>query len=358
MFPAGLESRGLNPLILFRADATPAMGTGHVMRCMALAEVLRDRAIDVAFASAALTPSIARRLAAERIEVCPVDPAADDRAEATIAIARALGANAAVVDGYHFGTDWRLALRALGLPILAFQDLDDGMPLHADLVLNAAAAPDDLRWRRAGPSASFLFGPRHVLLRRELRRAMAAPAAAAAARPSILVTFGGADPAGLTLPVTAALVRVLGPAVALDVVIGGSVPDGAGLASRVAALGAQAAVHLDPLEMAPLMTRAGLAVSAAGGTIGELAALGVPALIAIVAENQLAGAAASEAGGWCEAFDARAPGTIEALASRAGVLWADTERRQAMADRTVGLIDAGGADRVADALIGAMQTLW
>lgn len=348
----------MSPLILFRADATPAMGTGHVMRCMALAEVLRDRAIDVVFAAAALTPSIVRRLSAARIEVRPVDPAADDRAGATIAIARTLGANAAVVDGYHFGSDWRLALRSLGVPILAFQDLDDGMPLHADLVLNAAATPDDPKWRRADPTASFLLGPRHVLLRRELRQALASPAAPIAARRSMLVTFGGADPAGLTLPVATALVQALGPAVALDVVIGGSVPDGADLAQRVAALGEQVAAHLDPMAMAPLMTRAGFAVSAAGGTIGELAALGVPALIAIVAENQVAGAAASAAAGWCEAFDARTPGAVAALAARAATLWADTERRQAMAHRTVGLIDAGGGDRVADALIGAMQTLW
>ncbi|HEV2673299.1 MAG TPA: UDP-2,4-diacetamido-2,4,6-trideoxy-beta-L-altropyranose hydrolase [Aliidongia sp.] len=348
----------MTPLILFRADADPTMGTGHVMRCLALAEALRDRDVAVAFACALITPSIARRLAAQRIDVHAVDPAADDQAAATIAIAHSLGANAAVVDGYHLGTGWRLALRSLGIPILAFQDMDDGMALHADLVLNAAAAADDPRWRRASPNATFLFGPRHVLLRGELRRAMAALPTPMADRSSILVTFGGADPAGLTLPVTTALSGVLGPKVPLDVVIGGSVPDGAGLAERVAALGEQVAVHLDPMAMAPLMSRAGLAVSAAGGTVGELAALGVPALIAIVAENQVAGAATSVAHGWCEAFDAREPGAVEALALRAGMLWADVGRRQAMARRTTGLIDAEGADRVVDTLVGAMQTLW
>ncbi|GGF24141.1 UDP-2,4-diacetamido-2,4,6-trideoxy-beta-L-altropyranose hydrolase [Aliidongia dinghuensis] len=346
----------LQPLILFRADATPAMGTGHVMRCLALAEALRDRAIDVAFVAAALTPSIAHRLAAERIDVHPAgDP---DDAAATIALGRTLGANALVVDGYHFSAAWRQAVRSLGVPILAFQDLDDGAPLHADLVLNAAARPEETKWRRAAPAATFLTGPRYVLLRRELRRAVAAPKRPVAARSALLVTFGGADPTGLTLPVTAALAGVLGPEATLDVVIGGSVPNGAGLVDRVAALDPRVSVHLDPIEMAPLMGRAGLAVSAAGGTIGELAALGVPALIAIVAENQVAGAAASAAAGWCEAVDARASGAVATLAARAAALWADAPLRQAMADRTAGLIDAGGVDRVADALVSAMQTLW
>ena len=345
-------------MILFRADATAVMGTGHVMRCLALAEALRDHGLEVAFATAALTPSIERRLAAERIPVWPVDPVADAQAGVTLAIARELGANAIVVDGYHLGADWRLALRAPGVPILAFQDIDDGLPLYADLVLNAAADPADGRWRRAAPDAVFLAGPRHVLLRRELRRAMAAPADPVGARSAILVTFGGADPSGLTLPVTAALDDLLAPEVTLDVVIGGSVPDAAGLALRVAALGERVAIHLDPLEMGPLMNRAGLAVSAAGGTVGELAALGVPALIAIVAENQTAGAAAATADGWCEAFDARGLAAAGAIAARAAVLWADTARREAMARRTVGLVDADGAERVADALIGSLQTLW
>lgn len=346
------------PMILIRADATPAMGTGHIMRCLTLAEALKDRGFDVAFVAADLTPSLERRLAAEQIAVRTIDPATDERAQSTLAEARALGANAIVVDGYHLGADWRLALRVSGLPILAFQDQADGMMLHADLVLNAAADPDDPTWRRAAPEALFLTGPHHVLLRRELRQAMAAPAEPIGARSSILVTFGGADPAGLTLPVTAALDRLLGPTVPLDVVIGGSVPNGGGLALRVAALGDQIAIHLDPPEMGPLIARSGLAVSAAGGTIGELAALGVPALIAIVAENQAAGAAGAVADGWCEAFDARAPGAVEAMAERAATLWADRSRREAMALRTRGLIDADGAERVVDALIGAMQTLW
>jgi len=346
------------PMILIRADATPAMGTGHVMRCLTLAEALRDRGLDVCFVAAELTPSIMRRLETEAVPVRLIDPAADRLAETSLAIARALGANAIVVDGYHLSADWRLALRASGVPILAFQDQDDGVLLHADLVLNAAADPADEKWRRAAPDAKFLTGPRHVLLRRELRRAQAAPAEPIASRSSILLSFGGADPAGLTLPVTAALDRLLGADVALDVVIGGSVPGGAGLALRVAALGDQIAIHLDPPEMGPLMARAGLAVSAAGGTIGELAALGVPALVAIVAENQVAGAAAAVADGWCEVFDARAPDMIEAIATRAAALWADPVRRGAMALRTRGLIDVDGAERVVDALIGAMQTLW
>jgi UDP-2,4-diacetamido-2,4,6-trideoxy-beta-L-altropyranose hydrolase len=344
----------MSAFILFRADATAAMGTGHVMRCLTLAEALRDHGIEAAFACAALTPSIERRLAAEGVAVRPVDVPV----EATLSAARELGANALVVDGYQFDPAWRRELRRAGVPILAFQDMDDGLALHADLVLNAAADPADARWRRAAPEAQFLAGPRYVMLRRELRRAMAASREPIGRRSSVLVTFGGADPAGLTLPATAALDALLPPEVAIDVVIGGSVPDGAELAARVGSLSGRVTGHLDPLEMGPLINRAGLAVSAAGGTIGELAALGVPALIVVVAENQVAGAAASVAGGWCEAFDGRGAAATGLVAGRAAALWADAGLRGRMADRTMGIIDTEGAERVANALIGSLQTIW
>jgi UDP-2,4-diacetamido-2,4,6-trideoxy-beta-L-altropyranose hydrolase len=333
------------------------MGTGHVMRCLALAEELHDRGVRVVFASAELTPSVERRLENERVEIYRIEPAGDQAAEATMAAAKQIDAGALVADGYHLGTAWRLALRTLGRPILAFQDMDDGAPLHADLLLNIAADPGDAHWRAAAPAALFLAGPRYVLLRRELRRASSRPMKGIAERPALLVTLGGADPAGLTLPVATALTRVLGARVRLDVVVGGSVPDGKTLADRVAALGVAVTAHLDPLEMGGLMRRAGLAVSAAGGTIGELAAHGVPALVVTVAENQRAGAAAAEAAGWCEAVDGRSPEVAEMLAARAAALWSDPDRRAAMAACTVGQIDGGGAERVVDALIDAMQTI-
>ncbi|MCT9627610.1 UDP-2,4-diacetamido-2,4,6-trideoxy-beta-L-altropyranose hydrolase, partial [Pseudarthrobacter equi] len=47
-------------------------------------------------------------------------------------------------------------------------------------------------------------------------------------------------------------------------------------------------VVVNPPSVVPLFLGAGLVVSAAGGTIGELVALGLPALSVVVAQNQVA----------------------------------------------------------------------
>jgi spore coat polysaccharide biosynthesis predicted glycosyltransferase SpsG len=101
------------------------------------------------------------------------------------------------------------------------------------------------------------------------------------------------------------------------------------------------------------MRRAGLAVSAAGGTTGELAAFGVPSLIVTVAENQEAGARQAAAAGWCRALDGRLSGAPAQIAAAARALWADLGARRAMADRARGLVDGQGVARVCRALIDA-----
>lgn len=338
---------------LFRADATPAMGTGHMMRCLALAEGLHDLGHACHFLYREATPSIERRLAAEGVATTRIEAQTVDlRAEATLWCAREMRADCLVVDGYQFDEDWRLAARAFERPILAFQDRIDASPLHADLVLNPAADPADASARHAAPEAIWLMGTEHVLLRREMRSAIAKVPLPLEERKSLLVTFGGSDPAGLTLPVLERIAQET-PLPFIEVVIGGSVSRGPELAEKVSALGSFIRVHLDPREMGEIMRRSGLALSAAGSTMGELAALGVPAILAVVAENQEDSASLAASVGWCRSRDARLPGAAKALAEEALDLWQDLPMRREMAGRTIGLVDACGVARVCEALVAA-----
>ncbi len=257
-----------------------------------------------------------------------------------------MGASAVIVDGYHFDEQWRIALRGAGLPVLAFSDPPYAIPPHADIVVDAAGTPAP-----QSDAVERLFGPDFVLLRRELIDAAWQKPLPMAQRPSILVTFGGSDPAGLTLPVTRALIERLGPAVPFDVVVGGGVVNGIDVTTAAQALGSQVTTHIDPPVLGQLMRSAGLAVSAGGNTVGELAAIGVPAIIAVIVRNQEEGAAAAVAGGWAEAIDARVSGAIDRLAEATAVLWADpAERAQRVILARRG-VDAGGSARVAAALL-------
>ncbi|WP_042698674.1 UDP-2,4-diacetamido-2,4,6-trideoxy-beta-L-altropyranose hydrolase [Azospirillum sp. B506] len=342
-------------VILIRADASPTIGTGHVMRCLAVAEALRDQGHEALFVTVESTPAIDRRLTADgfrHVSIAgPVGEAAD--LAATRSLLRREHGSAVMLDGYRFGDAYRAGLHAAGARVLAWDDLGDGTPLHADLVVNAAPQAAALPYDAMAPGALLLLGPGYAPLRREVRLAAQTPRRSTADRPLLLVTFGGSDPLGLTGPGLEALAKERPNGCRIVAVVGGSNPR----AVDVAALGGDGiSVEIDCPRMGALMADSGLAVSAGGGTMGELAALAVPTLLVVTADNQAMASGDAAQLGWSTAVDARdcAPEKAAALiAERALALWQDLRERQRMQDAACALpLDGQGALRIASALTG------
>jgi len=340
------------PVILLRADAGASIGAGHVMRCLALAEALQDMGFAGHFVAAALPEALEERLRASGMAVHRIagQPGSAEDLAATLAVAGAVGAVAVVVDGYSFGAEWRAGLAASGLCVLAFDDAGTGEPLHADLIVNAAPDAAGLPYGVGNPKAVRLLGPAYAPLRREVRAAATAAKAPLAERMALLVTFGGSDPLGLSAPVLARLAPALPPEVRLDVAVGGAAPNAGAVEDAARPFGERVRVHRDTPHMGQLMAEAGLAVSAAGTTTAELAAIGTPAVLVTIADNQDEAARQSEALGWCALVNGRAPDAADRIVAVALALWADPPRRVAMAERLAGIVDGQGAVRIAEAL--------
>lgn len=343
-----------SPLVLIRADASPAIGTGHVMRCLALAEALREEGVESAFCGTVITAALRNRLAAEGFGHHPIDPA-DDAAD-TLRLYRRLEASALVVDSYTLDADWRWQVRQGAAPVLALDDLAD-RPLHADLVWNPSPYAADRPYGRLAPGAVLLPGDEHVLIRREIRALIRGDRPPLAERGRILVTFGGSDPAGLTVPLIKALAPALPTGLMLDVVVGGSNPNLA-CCQAAASRFDNVALHVDTNAMGALIAGCGLAVTAGGGTVAEMAALATPTLLVVVADNQAATAADARARGWAVTMDARGRyrgATATHVGDMAMALWADLPARTRLSHAIAG-IDGQGAPRVAAALLRAIKT--
>jgi len=314
--------------MIVRADATPAMGIGHVMRLLALAEAHVDRGGSVVFAVNADAAAAADALKRRCLPVYLVHSASGSVGDAgeMSALAETTGSDVVVVDGYHFPPEYFANLRERELRAVAVDDTGASRP-EADLVLD----PDD---------------PAFVLLRREFTSLPHRLDPTAGPVRRLLVTFGGSDPARGTAWVLRAL-PVGGPPV-VTAVVGQSYRDDGELdaAARAAATRGYAVELLRGVtDMAALMATVDASVSAAGVTLWELAYMGVPTLAFTVADNQDANAA-TLANRQCIVNGGRlAHCSDEQISRLLARLVGDATLRTDIASRFGRLIDGRGAAR-------------
>lgn len=317
------------PLIVLRADASPAMGGGHVMRCLAIAEVLTAAGARVAFASAAET----------RATVATVD-GADIRGPGPwpdVAVV--------LIDGYHLGAEVAEAWAAAGAVVAVLDDAPE-RPRPCALRIDPTPGRSAAGYAGIAPAARLLLGPDYA----PMRAAFAALRPAALARRArggpvqgVLVALGLTDAAGLA-PEAAEAALAAFPRAAVDVAIG----SGAASLSALRGLAAdhrRLSLHVDATDMATLTAAADLAVGAAGVSAWERCALGLPTVTLVAADNQRANASALDSAG--AATIVAGPDEI-ATALRA---LADAPKRQAMTQAAAALCDGQGARRIAEALL-------
>lgn len=329
--------------LVIRCDASTAIGSGHVMRCLTLASALSGQ--DVTFACAEIGDGLAGRITAAGHRLVrlpgPRGGAHDLQAFMPLVVA----ARGVIMDGYAFGVEYRRAVRAAGRPVLALDDTG-ATTLSADIVVNPSPAAPVLPYDGHG---RLLLGPEYALVAPHLLRWRNE---AVAENAPLLLTFGGSDPLNLTLPVATALRRELADA-PLRAVLGGAVADLDNVARGLAELGAQ--VEVDVADMGPILRGCRLAVSAGGSTLYELAALGRPMVLAVVADNQDAAAQAASAEGWAVNVDARMAGAVDALAVQVIALWPDHAARDRLAMAAAERVDGQGARRVAEAFLSCLD---
>jgi len=351
-----------------RVDASRRIGTGHVMRCLALAARLRERGADVHFIGRRLDGNFNDTIRAQGFTLhelpAPAGPGAagngtahadwlevaagTDAAETRAVLERVGGVDWLVVDHFALEAGWERELRGVARGLFVIDDLADRAH-DADLLLDPVAEPAE-RYRPLLPEgAGTLLGPRYTLLRAEFaaRHAQARPRSGEVRR--LFVSFGGVDLTGETAKAVEALRRLADLRLEADVVVGAGNRDAAALRRACETL-AGAQFHVATPDVASLMQRCDLALGAGGVMAWERACLGVPSVVLVTAPNQRGGAHALADAGAAVAFEA-ADVTAEALAGQVQALCGAPERIRAMSARALDMVDGRGAERAARRLL-------
>jgi UDP-2,4-diacetamido-2,4,6-trideoxy-beta-L-altropyranose hydrolase len=332
--------------LLIRADAAVAMGTGHVMRCLALAQAWQDSGGRAVFALAQSTPAIEARLAAESCEVLAVTAQAGsaEDAEQTIELAGRAGAEWIVVDGYQFGVEYQAALKRAGLKILFVDDYGHAGYYSADLLLNQNAYANQGMYTACASHTRLLLGTRYCLLRREFSAWRGWKREIVRAGRRVLVTMGGSDPDNVTGVVMEALGQL--PDIEATVVVGGSNPHFEDLQQRASIYQNWLRLEKSVTNMPELMARADIAIAGAGTTCWEMCRLQLPMALIDLAENQKPIAQALDGLGAAIHLGGTESVTADGIAKRAANLLASERQRATLAERCGALVDGLGAERV------------
>ncbi len=260
--------------LLIRADASLAIGTGHVMRCLALAQAWQDAGGTASLATAELPDALLPRFPAEGIPLGRVHaaPGGPEDAGETVAHARRLGASWVVIDGDRFDSKFLQTVRAAGFRVLLIDDFADRESFPADLILNPNLDDDESAYRKRGATALMLMGPSYILLRREFRQGIEKREIRQAGR-KILVTLGRSDPENLTPKIAGALAQCSD--LEVTVIAGAGYNNTDELRKMKAA---NLRIVFNPPNMAHFMKDSDQAVIAAGGTLWELLSVGCAVL--------------------------------------------------------------------------------
>jgi len=289
--------------VAFRVDASGQIGTGHFIRCLALADALRECGWHVRFVSRHLPDNleqmlINKSLAFSRIghfesqEIHDEVPHAhwlgtsqNQDAEDTIEALSDRSWDWLIVDHYSLNARWESMLRKSAANIAVIDDLAD-RPHDCDLLLDQNLHVEmGARYAGKVPAAcKLLLGPTYALLREEFGATRHRVRAHDGEVERILIFFGGVDIGDYTSQSIDAIAGLGIAGLHVDVVVGSGNPRKDQIAEHCVRLGFTCHVNTD--RMAELIAAADLAIGAGGTATWERCCLGLPTLAICIAENQ------------------------------------------------------------------------
>lgn len=301
--------------VVFRADASDQIGSGHVMRCLTLADALTKAGCDCQFISRNHKGNMADFIQAKGYLCHLLEPDSEQNeiavtssqssvlqhadwlgvtwnldAGQTAALLATIKPEWLVVDHYALDHNWEQALQPYYHQLMVIDDLADRQHLNADILLDQTLGRKDSDYRSLVNTATkLLLGSEYALLRPEFAiwRDSSLKRRETPELKNILINLGGVDNDNVTGDILNALTASKLPVdCEITVVMGSKAPHLASVQQQVQASDLNIRVVSGVSNMAELMTNADFAIGAAGSTSWERCCLGLPAVMVVLAQNQ------------------------------------------------------------------------
>ena len=294
--------------VVFRVDASLQMGTGHVMRCLALAQTLKENGVEVEFISRNHKGNLIDKICSngfvvhelELFEEADIDTrlahshwlGGTQRQDAydCIDLLKAKKPNWLIVDHYALDEQWQKRLKPYYEKLMVIDDLADRKH-HCDILLDQTFGRQQEDYSVFIPKdCQLLLGSEYALLRPEFAewRQYSLERRTKPEFKQLLINMGGVDIDNVTEDVLDKLKLCNLPSdINITVVMGGSSPHLEGVKSKAITLPYKTEVKVDVGNMAEIMANTDIAIGAAGASSWERCCLGLPTIQIVIAKNQI-----------------------------------------------------------------------
>ncbi|MGG3888379.1 UDP-2,4-diacetamido-2,4,6-trideoxy-beta-L-altropyranose hydrolase [Metabacillus fastidiosus] len=339
-------SRKLEKTLVIRADASSLIGTGHIMRTLALAQLFK-KSVKVQYVCAEITNELLNLLIKEQIEVKLLNEKLGTKEEllATINYIKLLNTQWIIIDGYEFDESYISGLKDTGLKVLLIDDFGQLNYYAADIVLNRGVYAREDMYLNREPYTELLLGPKFTVLREEFLRWKGVPKKIKKVPRNLLVTMGGADPNNITLKIINMFDRVLLDHYTIKVVLGAANTHANVIKERVKRINIDVELIEIANEMPTLMNWADIAITAGGTTLFEMAFMGLPSAVIQIAENQRSAKVLAEKYNTC-IFIGEDRKILDTDIKKVISILQDPKMRYAMSVNGQRLIDGDGNKRI------------
>ncbi len=273
---------------LIRADATPEMGSGHVMRSIALGQLLQDHHHSVFFATKTNNQNLLQRIEKEKFSLIKydIDISTTDDAEKTAAFAINNKVDFVITDGYLFDTVYQQVIKQHNLKLMCIDDIA-GCHYVSDIVLNQNLNAELVFKYSAEPCTKLFLGIDYVILRREFRIIKNYIRVIDNECKKILITLGGGDAKNNIGQLLNKMNDIKISQFDITVLLGSGFMYGEEIKNIAANNYHTITIKKSIDNVVPFMQWCDLAIAAAGTTVWELLTLQTPMLVGIAADNQV-----------------------------------------------------------------------
>jgi UDP-2,4-diacetamido-2,4,6-trideoxy-beta-L-altropyranose hydrolase len=358
------------PHVVFRADASLHIGSGHIMRCMTLGKALKSKGWTVTFITRPFVGNINQFIVEEgfNIRILPLNArmhgneslysnwlGADWHVDAqqTVSVLQDMGVpiDWLVVDHYAIDEKWEAHLREHVSHILVIDDLANrkhvcDVLLDQNLVANMQTRYDG----KVEKDTIQLIGPKYALLRLEFLQLRNQIQEKVIDPYKILVFFGGSDSTNQTRKALEALLKSVNPCTSVDVVIGKGNPHAEELRT-FCSMHKMFSLHVQTSDMARLLLRAGMVIGAGGTNTWERCCMGTPSVILSVADNQIPIAEGVHENGMAVYLGKAENVSIQQLADAIEKLQTNVDLLSEMSRKCYEAVDGQGVERVSSLMI-------